>query len=54
MTETKEFDRQLEVKFDHELGPEELRREQARRMAIEMGAIKGQEEALAAMKMRTV
>jgi hypothetical protein len=48
------FDRDLEMKFDWEMTPEELRREEFRRAAAGMGAISGQAEALGAMKMRTV
>lgn len=47
----REFDRDLEVKYDWEMSPFELRRETARRMAKQTGAFQGQAEALKNMGM---
>ena len=46
----REFDRDLEFPFDWELTEFELRREQARRLAKQTGAFRGQAAALEAMR----
>lgn len=45
------LDYELAVKFDHEMTPAELRREQYRREAIRIGAIQGQEDLMGAFSL---